>query len=93
MKDRPISRRRRALLLGTLPLAAGLWLVATPDAKAATSVCGYVGVTVNPVVSTTVPLVSSCAPPCSGSLAISHGPGSNGDGHPDQETYYICIHP
>jgi hypothetical protein len=92
MNDRPISRRKRALVLAALPLAAGLWLVAGPDAKAATSVCGYVGVTVNPVVSTTVPLVTSCAPPCSGNGTISQGPGSQGDGHPNQETYFVCVH-
>jgi hypothetical protein len=90
MKNRLPSRRRRVLLLATLPMVAGLVLVAQPDAKAGV-VCGYVSASVTSVVSATVPLTTSCAPPCTGFLATSVGP--NGIGPDPDVHWYACVTP
>jgi hypothetical protein len=90
MKGRISPRRRKMLLLATLPLAAGLTFLAQPNASAA-GPCGSMPTQVGPV-STTVTVVTYCdnTIDCGGIPGIDFGT-TIGDGDPVGVKPYVCL--
>jgi hypothetical protein len=90
MKGRISPRRRKMLLLATLPLVAGLVVLAQPDTGSAESTCGYVSAQVASV-STTVTIVNYCdgSVRCPG--VFGNGPNTVGNGDPAKVSEYLCI--